>query len=209
MIESNTLLAFSVAVLLLLLSPGPNMAFVMAHGVTHGVKGGALAALGIGAADLVLTALTATGITAMVTSWPPAFDIIRYAGALYLLWMAFKTLQQPFACEYFVPRKTSLAAVFMHSLVNSLLNPKAWLFFMVFLPQFVDQGKDAIAQQLIALGAVLTVISLSFHGLLGTFGSSARRWLSRHPTAAKLQPYGLATVLLLLAFRLIFMHRPI
>lgn len=200
------------AALLLLLSPGPNMAFVMAHGVAYGVKGGAVAALGISAADLLLTALTATGITAMVTAWPPAFDIIRYAGAAYLLWMAWmavKALQRSFAPEGSVPSKTSLASVFMLSMVNSLLNPKALLFFMVFLPQFVDQSKGSIAQQLIILGCILTAISMGFHVLLGAFGGSAGRLLSRHSTAVKLQPYGLATVLLLLALRLIFMHRPI
>lgn len=209
MIELTTLLAFSVAALLLLLSPGPNMAFVMAHGVGYGVKGGAVAALGIGAADLVLTALTATGITAMVAAWPPAFDVIRYAGAVYLLWMAIKALQRSLASEASVPFQTSLASVFIRSMVNSLLNPKALLFFMVFLPQFVDQRKGPIAQQLIMLGCVLTAISMVFHGLLGAFGGSARRLLSRHTLAVKLQPYVLATVLLLLALRLIFMHRPL
>lgn len=209
MIELTTFLTFSMAALLLLLSPGPNMAFVMAHGVAYGVKGGAVAALGIGAADLVLTALTATGITAMVAAWPPAFDIIRYAGAVYLLWMAIKALQRSFASEESVPFKTSLASVFMRSMVNSLLNPKALLFFMIFLPQFVDQSKGPIAQQLIMLGCILTAISTVFHGLLGAFGGSARRLLSRHSPAVKLQPYVLATVLLLLALRLIFMHRPL
>lgn len=212
MIELTTLLAFSVAVLLLLLSPGPNMAFVMAHGVVYGVKGGAAAALGISAADLVLTALTATGITAMVTAWPPAFDIIRYAGAVYLLWMVFKALQHAFTSfvsESYVPPEMPLASVFMRSMVNSLLNPKALLFFMIFLPQFVDPSKGPIAPQLLMLGCILTAISMVFHVLLGAFGSSARRLLARHSTTVQLQPVGLATVLLLLALRLIFMHRPV
>lgn len=94
MIDLTSLWIFVGAVVLLLLSPGPNMAFVISHGVSYGWRGGVAAGLGIGLADLLLTALTATGITTLVASWPPSFELIRYAGVLYLLWLAFKTLLQ-------------------------------------------------------------------------------------------------------------------
>ncbi len=207
MIEFATLSVFAAAVMVLLLSPGPNMAFVMAHGVTYGLGGGAAAALGIAAADLVLTVLTATGITAVIAAWPPAFDLIRYAGALYLLWMACKALRRPLLALGAVTQQTSLKSVFFRSTLNSLLNPKALLFFMVFLPQFVEPGKGNVARQLIVLGCVLTAISTVFHGLLGAAGGSARRFLSRNPRAAVFQKYGLAVVLVLLALRLIAMPR--
>lgn len=90
MIDPATLLIFVGAVMLLLLSPGPNMAFVISHGASYGWRGGVASGLGIGLADLILTALTAMGVTALVASWPPAFDLIRYSGGLYLLWLAFK-----------------------------------------------------------------------------------------------------------------------
>ncbi|MGT2490244.1 LysE family translocator [Cupriavidus basilensis] len=96
MIELATLSVFAAAVMVLLLSPGPNMAFVI--GARHHLRTRRrhpAAALGIAAADLVLTVLTATGITAVIAAWPPAFDLIRYAGALYLLWMACKALRRP------------------------------------------------------------------------------------------------------------------
>jgi threonine/homoserine/homoserine lactone efflux protein len=208
MIEFTTLSMFAAAVMVLLLSPGPNMAFVMAHGVTYGASGGAVAALGIAAADLVLTTLTATGVTAVAAAWPPAFDFIRYAGALYLLWMAYKAVRRPKEPGGPVVSQTSLAAVFVRSMLNSLLNPKALLFFIVFLPQFVDQAKGGMAQQLIVLGCVMTAISTAFHALLGALSGSARRFLARNPQAATLQPYGLAAVLLLLALRLVVMPRP-
>ena len=208
MIEFTTLLMFAAAVTMLLLSPGPNMAFVIAHGVSYGLRGGVVAALGIGSADLILTGLTATGITALVAAWPPAFDLIRYAGVLYLLRMAYQALQRPAAAGGTVAAQTSLATVFIRAMLNSLLNPKALLFFMVFLPQFVDAGKGPVAQQLVILGCVLTAISTIFHALLGGMGGSVRRLLSRQPQAARLQPYALATLLLLLALRLVFMQRP-
>ncbi|WP_316156749.1 LysE family translocator [Cupriavidus sp. BIC8F] len=208
MIALTTLSIFAAAVMLLLLSPGPNMAFVMAHGITYGPRGGVATALGIAVADLILTVLTATGITALVMAWAPAFDLIRYAGAAYLLWMAVKALRQPLALKEAVVTQASLRSVFVRAMLNSLLNPKALLFFMVFLPQFVDPGKGGVARQLLMLGLVLTVIATVFHALLGAAGGTVRRFLSRHPKAATLQSRGLAAVLVLLALRLVLTSRP-
>ncbi|HAT29760.1 MAG TPA: lysine transporter LysE, partial [Janthinobacterium sp.] len=187
---------------------GPNMAFVIAQGVAYGARGGAVAALGIGAADLVLTALTAGGMSAVLNAWPPAFDLIRYAGVVYLLHLAWKAVRPRSAAGVGVAQ-LSLRTVFLRALLNSLLNPKALLFFMVFLPQFVDAGRGAVAAQLLILGGVLSVISTVFHALLGGMGGAARRFLGRHPRAAGAQPYALATVLLLLAIRLVLMRRPL
>ena len=93
MISLATLALFLLAVLALFLSPGPNMAFVLSHGVAHGPRGGFAAALGISSADLVHTLFAATGVTALVAAWPPSFDLLRYAGALYLLWLAWQALR--------------------------------------------------------------------------------------------------------------------
>lgn len=209
MIETSTLLIFAGAVMALLLSPGPNMAFVMAHGMTYGLGGGAAAALGIGLADLILTVLTATGVTAVVTAWPPSFDLIRYAGAAYLLWMAYKAMRRPGELGQVAASQATLRSVFVRAMLNSLLNPKALLFFMVFLPQFADPGKGPVGQQLVMLGCVLTAISTVFHTLLGAVGGAVRRFLARHSRASKLQSRGLAALLVLLAVRLAVMSRPI
>jgi threonine/homoserine/homoserine lactone efflux protein len=77
MVDFSTLGLFLLAVLTLFLSPGPNRAFVLSHGIAHGPRGGCAAAAGIACADLVLTALTATGITALAAAWPPSFDVTR------------------------------------------------------------------------------------------------------------------------------------
>ena len=208
MIDLATLAVFSGAVLLLLLSPGPNMAFVVSHGVTHGWRGGMASALGIGVADVLLTALTATGVTALVASWPPSFDVIRYAGVVYLLWLVFKTLQKrPVPIAGHIDR-VPLGRVFLQAMLNSLLNPKALLFFVVFLPQFVRPEAGDIAVQLMVLGGVLTVIAAVFHGLLGIFGGALSRFFARRSQGAWLQKWGLATVLTVLAVRLAVMSRP-
>lgn len=207
MLDLHTLMIFSGAITLLLLSPGPNMAFVISHGVSMGWRGGLAAALGISLADLILTAMTATGVTALIAAWPPSFDIIRYCGAVYLLWMAFKLLQPRRPGSAQGARETSVAAVFVAATLNSLLNPKALLFFIVFLPQFVVPGND-VAWQLLLLGLLLSVIALVFHVLLGCFaGLVSRRFAAKGPMA-RLQPRLLASVLALLALRLLVMSRP-
>ncbi|MGZ0717398.1 LysE family translocator [Pseudomonas palleroniana] len=208
MIDLATLAVFSGAVLLLLLSPGPNMAFVISHGVSYGWRGGVASSLGICVADLLLTVLTATGLTALVASWPPAFDLIRYAGVIYLLWLAYKTLQKKAGLDLAQVRPVRLGHVFVQAMLNSLLNPKALLFFMVFLPQFVRPEAGSIAIQLLVLGSVLTLIAGVFHGLLGVFGGALSRLFAGAGQSARLQQWGLATVLMLLAARLAVMSRP-
>ena len=208
MVEPSTLLLFAGAVLLLLMSPGPNMAFVIAHGASYGWRGGVVAALGIGAADLVLTALTAAGLTAAIAQWPPSFDLIRWAGAFYLLWMAWKAIRAHAGVPPHSAIQASLMSVFIRALLNSLLNPKALLFFMVFLPQFVVQGSSTVAQQIVVLGLVLTLVASVFHIALGLVGGVIRGYVSDKSQSAKWQSRGLALVLVLLAARLVFTSRP-
>ncbi|WLH68814.1 LysE family translocator [Pseudomonas sp. FP2309] len=208
MIEPSTLLLFAGAVLLLLMSPGPNMAFVIAHGASYGWRGGVVAALGIGAADLVLTALTAAGLAAAIAQWPPSFDLIRWAGAFYLLWMAWKAIRVRSGLPLNAAIQASLMSVFMRAMLNSLLNPKALLFFMVFLPQFVVPGSSAVARQIVTLGLVLTLIASIFHVALGLIGGMIRVYASHKGESAKWQSRSLAFVFVLLAVRLVFTSRP-
>lgn len=207
MIELSTLLLFSGAVLMLLISPGPNMAFVIAHGASYGWRGGVAAALGIGAADLILTAFTAAGLTAVIAQWPPSFELIRTAGAVYLLWMAYQVIQSPGVLPAHSGVQASSGSVFMRAMLNSLLNPKALLFFMVFLPQFVDRDAPQVTQQLVWLGVVLTLIAVAFHALLGVLGGAIRRLVSSGGGFGRWQSRGMATVLVLLAVRLALTSR--
>ena len=211
MIDTATFLLFLLAVLTLFLSPGPNMAFVMSHGMAYGPKGGLAAAIGIGSADVVLTALTATGVTAMVFAWSPSFDVLRIAGAAYLMWLAIKTVRAP--VHTLVP-SNSTANLTLHSIakramLGSLLNPKALLFFMVFLPQFVHPKKGGIALQLLTLGLVLSLASVAFNWALGTFSGQLGAMIQRHPRAASLQKWLLGSVLTVLALRIFLTERPL
>jgi len=208
MIDPGTLSLFLLAVLALFLSPGPNMAFVLSHGVAHGPRGGIAAALGIGAADLVHTLCAATGVTALVAAWPPAFDVLGYVGAAYLLWLAWQAFRSPAGMPTADGAQLSPRRVFRMAMLNNLLNPKALLFFMVFLPQFVDESRGAIATQLVLLGVTLSIAGVLFHALLGACSGRVGAALRRNPRAATLQRRFLGGVLALLAVRLLFLEQP-
>jgi threonine/homoserine/homoserine lactone efflux protein len=208
MISLATLSVFLLAVLALFLSPGPNMAFVLSHGVAHGMRGGFAAALGIGAADLILTVLAATGITVIVAAWPPAFDILRYAGALYLLRLALQAIRSPGKAAVSARAEIAMTTIFRMAMFNSLLNPKALLFFLVFLPQFVDPA-HAVLPQIVLLGMILSTASVAFNSLLAAFSGQVGRYLARSPLAAKRQGWFLAAVLAALAARLLLLDRPL
>lgn len=203
MIEPTTLLLFAGAVLVLMLSPGPNMAFVLAHGVAFGWRGGVAAALGIGGADLVLTALTAAGVTALVAQWPPSFNVLRVAGALYMLWIAWNALRKPVVLPTRGASQVTLGGVARRAMLNSLLNPAALLFFMVFLPQFVEVGRGSVGLQMLVLGLVLSTIAVGFHAALGALGGSVATLLAASRATARWPSWGLALVMLLLAIRLL------
>jgi len=208
MVSLDTLPVFFLAVILLLLSPGPNMAFVLSQAIARGWRGGLMAAAGITIADLSLAVLTATGVTALVASWPPSFDLIRYAGAVYLLWLAFKTLRGGGLGALNGGEQLPLARILFSATLNSLLNPKALLFFMVFLPQFVQPERGHVGWQLIQLGVMLALTATVFHAVLGVFGAAIHRRLASTGRWAKVQSLGLATVLTALAVRLALLSRP-
>ena len=208
MIDLGTLVLFMLAVLALFLSPGPNMAFVLSHGVAHGARGGFGAALGIALADGVHTLCAATGVTALVTAWPPSFDLLRYAGVLYLLWLAWQAWQAGGLKTNAAPQAAGLARIVRGALLNNLVNPKALLFFMVFLPQFVDAGRGSVPLQLVQLGVMLSLAGLIFNTLLGACSGQVGRWLQGRPGAARAQRGLLAAVMLGLALRLLLLDRP-
>ncbi|MES2978569.1 MAG: LysE family translocator [Pseudomonadota bacterium] len=209
MVDAATLGLFLLAVLALFLTPGPNMAFVLSHGVAHGARGGMAAALGIALADLAHTLFAVTGITALVSAWAPAFDVLRYAGVVYLLWLAWRALRAPAGMSAAPTHSAQrFGSIVRSSLVNNLVNPKALLFFLVFLPQFVVPERGHVGFQLAVLGVSLAAFALVFHGLLGALSGHVSRRLNRSPEASRAQGVVLALVMTGLAARLLFLEPP-
>jgi threonine/homoserine/homoserine lactone efflux protein len=207
--DAASLYLFVIAAALLLIVPGPNMAFVTSHALAHGWRAGVAAALGISLADLLLTLLVSAGMGAVVMSWAPAFDLLRLAGACYLLWMAWQALTAPTGESAVLRPLGSIRKTFVRATLNSLLNPKGLLFFMVFLPQFVTVGNASVTVQLVMLGVLLTLISLVFHTVLALCAATLRKRLNGGPALRRWGSYGFAGMMTALAARLLFLERPL
>lgn len=208
MLDAANLYLFVLASLLLLIIPGPNMAFVTSHAMAHGWRGGTAAALGISFADLLMTAMVSAGVGAVVMSWAPAFELLRIAGTGYLLWLAWQALKTPSAPKEGGAALRSLKSVFVRGTLNSLLNPKALLFFMVFLPQFVSVQSGHVTLQLLFLGTLLAAIALAFHIALGVCAAKIGSALGRQ-RGSRLGNYAFAAVMAGLAARLLLLQRPL
>ncbi|NWB32101.1 LysE family translocator [Pseudomonas gingeri] len=186
--------------------PGPNMAIVTSHAVAHGWRFGLAAALGITLADVLMTVAVSTGLGALVMSWAPAFDLLRWAGACYLMWLAWQALKTSPADTDTQATQASMRKIFARATLNSLLNPKALLFFMVFLPQFVTVG-SSVTSQLMFLGLLLALIALIFHSLLGLCAGRLHGRLREGVLSKRLGAYSFAVVMTALAVRLLVLNR--
>ena len=203
-IPLQTFAWFALAVLALLVTPGPNMMFVLTSGAAHGWRGGLAAALGIGAVDLVFTLLCATGLAGLLVADPAAFDAIRWAGAIYLLYLAYGCVRTALRSDdgAVVSKRREQGSVFLRGLGSNIANPKAILFFLVFIPQFIDPGHGAVFLQFVLLGASLTVIGVLFHGALGAMSAAVANLISGEPKLRRRLYWVQAAVFALVAVRL-------
>lgn len=206
---ASTLALFCLAVLGLLLSPGPNMAMVVSQSLSLGVRGGVASAAGIFVADLVLTVLVCAGVAAAAAAWPPSFDVLRWVGAAYLVWLAWKSLRRRGAAPSEARAQGSSWRALRSALLVSLLNPKALLFFLVFLPQFADPRRGGITLQLLILGLVLSALAFVFHALLGFCAGRVAAALRGRAPALRWLDRVQAVVFVGLALRLLLLQRPL
>ena len=139
MFDLHDLLLFLGAGLALNLTPGPDMLYVAARSTSEGRRAGVVSALGIGAGTLVHIAALALGLSALLAAVPLLYDVVRLAGAAYLVWLGLRALLRPAAApDEAPPPPASLTTIFRQGVVTNVLNPKVALFFLAFLPQFVD-----------------------------------------------------------------------
>ena len=159
--EPGTFLVFALTALALVLMPGPNVIYIVTRGVDQGRRAGLASALGVETATLVHVAAAAAGVSALLASSAAAFEVVKYAGAAYLAYLGVRTLLSGDGLgSGDSPPPARLGRVYTEGFVVNLLNPKVALFFLAFLPQFVDREGGSAAPQILALGAVLFAIGL-------------------------------------------------
>jgi threonine/homoserine/homoserine lactone efflux protein len=173
---------FIAASALLAIAPGPDVIYVLTRGVAQGPRAGMAAALGFATGCIFHTVLAAVGVAALIRSSELAFDLVRYAGAAYLAWIGIQALRHRsgFSVEGAHDHK-ALATIFKQSVIGNMLNPKVTLFFLAFLPQFVNTPAGHVGWQMALLGAIFMVITVVVFGAVAAFSGWIGGWVRRKP----------------------------
>ena len=203
-ISSTDLLIFLTAALSLNLTPGNDMMYVLGQSLKGGPRTGISASLGIAGGSLIHLGFVALGLAVVLAQNPLLFDLIRYAGAAYLVWIAYSTLTSPLTALNRDETERSTFAAFRDGVLVNLLNPKIIVFMFAFLPPFIRPENGSPLLQLFILGMIFNVggtiincVVALFAGKIGAALSTSlkfRRWFSRIS----------AGLFLLLAARLVF-----
>ena len=205
-VDPLVLLAFIPAGLALNLTPGADMMFTLAQGLKGGPRAGMAANAGIAVGGMVHTVIAGLGLGALVAAHPLAFDVIRWGGVAYLLWLAVQSLRAgPLAARGDVAAR-SLGRVFLDGLMVNLLNPKVILFILAFLPQFVDPSR-AVLPQFLILGLVFSLGGFVVNGIVAVFAGGAGQRLAGSATFARWLGRAGAAIFAGLALRLALMSK--
>lgn len=186
----EVLIAFTLAALVMNISPGPSNLYVMARSIAQGSQGGMIAALGLAVGSLVHVVATVLGLSAIFAHSPTLYTIVKLAGASYLIYLGIKYWRSkdsnPVA-ELKTTKQKPLLAIFKESVIVEVTNPKTALFFIALLPQFVDPAVGPVALQLLIFGIIVTVSALPCDVLVALFSSKVAHWLTRHEKAQQIQ----------------------
>jgi threonine/homoserine/homoserine lactone efflux protein len=175
-------LLFLAASVAITVAPGPDNLQVLARGISQGRLAGVVAAFGFACGVIFHTTLAALGVAALLRSSPMAFQAVKLAGAAYLVWIGIKALRsQGLATAHERPSQP-LLTVFRQSVIGNVLNPKVTLFFIVFLPQFVDaHGAQSVMLQMFELGGVFMLQTVVVFSMFGFAAGMIGAWLKRRP----------------------------
>jgi threonine/homoserine/homoserine lactone efflux protein len=188
--DATTYGLFVAAALALLLVPGPAVFYVVARSVEGGRVTGLVSVLGVELGTLVHVVFAAIGLSAVLVSSATAFSVVKWLGAAYLVYLGLQHLlarEGDEDDELSTGGATRLPRVFTQSVLVQVLNPKVALFFLAFLPQFVDPSRGAAWTQVIVLGATLAILGLFTDGLYALAGGAAADWLKRRSAGSGLR----------------------
>ena len=192
----------------LILAPGPDMIYVITRGMAHGRRAGILSAIGVVCGILVHTTAAALGLTLILQTSAFAFLFVKFAGAVYLVYLGLKAWRDK-SPLHLQPSATAgrSSALFWQGVLSNVLNPKIAIFFLAFLPQFVDKGSDHVTLQLAMLGVTFAFFGLCFLLLVGYSSGSIGTWLMQRPTFAQFFQRLAGGILVVLGIRLALTER--
>ena len=197
-------LAFALVALGMVLTPGPNMIYLISRSICQGRSAGLISLGGVALGFVFYMLCAAFGITALLFSVPLAYDALRFGGALYLLYLAWQAVKpggrSPFQIRD-LPADSAARLFFMGFLTN-LLNPKIAVLYLSLLPQFIRPERGSVLTQSLALGATQIAISIAVNALIALMAGSIAGFLARRPSWLVVQRWLMGTVLAGLAVRM-------
>ncbi|MBZ0122351.1 MAG: LysE family translocator [Roseovarius sp.] len=205
MIDTVTLLAFIPAAIALNLTPGADMMFCLGQGLRAGPGPALAASAGVAAGGMVHVTLAGLGLGAFVAAMPWFFDAIRWAGIVYLIWLAVHVLRHPPRAGDAPPVRPTRA--FRDGMVVNLTNPKVILFVLAFVPQFIDPARGAVLAQFLTLGLLIAAGGFAVNALVGVFAGGLGRRLATSPAFSRGIGYVCAAIFAGLALRLALIER--
>ncbi len=209
MITLAELMLYCLAALAIMLTPGPNMLYCVSRALCQGRIAGWVSVLGVQAGNVVHIAAATVGLTALLAAIPTLYDAIRFAGAAYLLWLAWQAMK-PGGRGLFEAQDLphdSHATLFRMGLVTNLLNPKQLVFFTSIFSQFLHPERGNVLQQGMQLAATHIGLSIVVNGLIVAGAAGIAVFFQRSPLWLCTQRYVMATVLAGLAVRLVLAER--
>jgi threonine/homoserine/homoserine lactone efflux protein len=202
--HASSLLAFAFVSLGLVLTPGPNMIYLISRSITQGHAAGIMSLGGVALGFVVYMLCAAFGITALLLAVPFAYDALRLSGAAYLLYLAWQAMK-PGGRSPFQVKRLSIDGprkLFLMGFVTNLLNPKIAMLYLALLPQFIDPTAGSVLTQSLVLGAIQIAISVSINAVIAMAAGTIALFLATRPSWALVQRYLMGTVLAGLAVRM-------
>lgn len=202
--EATQLTAFALVSLGMVLTPGPNMVYLVSRSIAQGRIAGLISLAGNALGFIVYLLCAAFGITALLVAVPYAYDALRFAGAAYLLYLAWQAIRpggmSPFETRPLAPDRPS--RLFMMGFLTNLLNPKIAVMYLSLLPQFIDPERPSVLAQSLALGGVQILVSVTVNAGIAVAAGSIAAFLTMRPTWLVVQRWLMGAVLGSLALRM-------
>ena len=200
-----TLAAFALVALGMVLTPGPNMIYLLSRAILQGRAAGLISLLGVLLGFVAYMLAAAFGLTALLIAVPFAYETLLWAGAAYLLWLAWNAVR-PGARSVLQPRRDlavdGSGKLFVMGLLTNLLNPKIAVLYLSLLPQFIDPARGQVLLQGVTLGLTQIAISFTVNALIVLAAGSISAWFATRPSWLKAQRWLMAGILAGLAVRL-------
>lgn len=209
MIPLPDLMLFAGAALLMVLTPGPNMIYLISRSICQGRAAGVISLLGVIGGFFVHMLAAAIGLTAIFLAIPLAYEILKWLGALYLLWLAWEAVKpgarSPFEARA-LPADSPRKLMLMGFLTN-VLNPKVAVFYLSILPQFINTERGSVFAQSLVLGVTQISVSFAVNLLIALSAAGIATWFIRNPLWLAVQRYVMGGVLAALAVKLVLEPR--